>query len=199
VGAFAVVLAPWSIRNALTFDAPVLISANADGLWAGANCAPTYYGPIVGSWDFPCYGRRPAGDESEQSREYRRRGVAYMRAHLGRVPVVLLARAGRVWDVYRPDQNRVFAASEGRPARSERLGVWLYWLLVPAAAVGAWRLRGRGRVLAILLAPAAMVTLTALLSYGATRFRFAAEPSIVVLAAVAADALLHRRWARPAR
>jgi hypothetical protein len=193
VAAFALALAPWSIRNALTFDAPVLISANADGLWAGANCKPTYYGPIVGLWDFPCYGRRPAGDESEQSREYRRRGIAYMRAHASRVPVVLAARVGRVWDVYRPDQNRVFAASEGRPARSERLGVWLYWLLVPVAAVGAWRLRARGRVLAILLVPAAMVTLTALLSYGATRFRFAAEPSIVVLAAVAADALLRRR------
>ena len=35
-----------------------------------------------------------------------------------------------------------------------------------------------------------MVTVTALLSYGSTRFRFAAEPSIVVLAAVAADAVL---------
>jgi 4-amino-4-deoxy-L-arabinose transferase-like glycosyltransferase len=198
VAAFAVVLAPWSIRNALTFDAPVLISANADGVWVGANCEPTYYGPIVGSWDFPCYGRRPAGDEAEQSKEYRRRGIAYMRAHAGRVPVVLAARLGRVWDVYRPDQNRVFAASEGRPARSEQLGVLLYWLLVPAAVAGVWLLRGRRHVVAILLAPAAMVTVTALLSYGGTRFRFAAEPSIVVLAAVAADALL-RRARRPAR
>jgi hypothetical protein len=43
-----------------------------------------------------------------------------------------------------------------------------------------------------------MVTITALLSYGSTRFRFAAEPSIVVLAAVAADALVRRRM-RPLR
>jgi 4-amino-4-deoxy-L-arabinose transferase-like glycosyltransferase len=198
VAAFAVVLAPWSIRNALTFDAPVLISANADGVWAGANCEPTYYGTIVGSWDFPCYGRRPAGDEAEQSREYRRRGMRYMREHIERVPVVLAARAGRVWDLYRPDQNRVFAASEGRPLRSERLGVLLYWLLLPVAIAGAWVLRRRGHVLAILLAPAVMVTITALLSYGSTRFRFAAEPSIVVLAAVAADALVRRRM-RPLR
>src|SRR4051794_371413 len=197
VAAFAVVLAPWSIRNALTFDAPVLISANADGVWAGANCEKTYYGPIVGSWDFPCYGRRPAGDEAEQSRAYRRRGMAYMGDHVSRVPVVLAARVGRVWDLYRPDQNRVFAASEGRPARSEQLGVLVYWLLLPFAVAGTWLLRRRGHVLAILLAPAVMVTLTALLSYGSTRFRFAAEPSIVVLAAVAADALL-RRW-RPSR
>src|SRR3954452_10168332 len=196
VAAFALVLAPWSIRNALTFDAPVLISANADGVWAGANCEKTYYGPIVGSWDFPCYGRRPAGDEAEQFRAYRRRGMAYMGDHVSRVPVVFAARVGRVWDVYRPDQNRVFAASEGRPARSEQLGVLMYGLLLPFAVAGMWLLRRRGHVLAILVAPAVMVTLTALLSYGSTRFRFAAEPSIVVLAAVAADALV-RRWRPP--
>jgi hypothetical protein len=124
--------------------------------------------------------------------------MQYMRDHIERVPVVLAARVGRVWDLYRPDQNRVFAASEGRPLRSERLGVLLYWLLLPVAIAGAWVLRRRGHVLAILLAPAVMVTITALLSYGSTRFRFAAEPSIIVLAAVAADALVRRRM-RPLR
>jgi hypothetical protein len=119
--------------------------------------------------------------------------MSYLRAHAGRVPVVLAARLGRLWDVFRPAQMRVYEASEGRPARSERLGVWLYWLLLPAAAAGGWLLRRRRQPLAILLVPVAMVTLTALLTYGSTRFRFAAEPSIVVLAAVAADALLTRR------
>jgi 4-amino-4-deoxy-L-arabinose transferase-like glycosyltransferase len=193
VAAFALVLAPWSIRNVTTFASPVLISTNGEGVWVGANCHQTYYGPIVGLWDFPCYGSRPAGDEAQQSRAYRRRGMSYLRAHAGRVPVVLAARLGRLWDVFRPAQMRVYEASEGRPARSERLGVWQYWLLVPAAGAGAWLLRRRRQPLAILLAPLAMVTLTALLTYGSTRFRFAAEPSIVVLAAVAADALLARR------
>jgi hypothetical protein len=40
-----------------------------------------------------------------------------------------------------------------------------------------------------------MVILTAALTYGSTRFRFAAEPSLLVLGAVALDALL-RRFAR---
>ncbi len=195
VAAFAVVLAPWTIRNLATFKSPVLISTNSEGVWVGANCHQTYYGPIIGLWDFPCYGRRPAGDESQQSAEYRRRGMDYLRDHAGRLPLVLAARVGRVWDVFRPAQQRAYEAGEGRPARSERLGVWVYWLLVPFAAAGAWLLRRRGQPLAILLVPLVLVTLTALLTYGTTRFRLAAEPAILVLAAVAVDALLRRRWA----
>jgi hypothetical protein len=38
----------------------------------------------------------------------------------------------------------------------------------------------------------ALVTLVAIATYGVTRFRFAAEPSFVVLGAVAVDALLGR-------
>jgi hypothetical protein len=116
-----------------------------------------------------------------------------MRAHAGRVPAVLAARLGRLYDVFRPAQMRTYEASEGRPARSERLGVWLFWLLAPLAIAGAWLLRRRRQPLAILLVPVAMVTATALLTYGSTRFRFAAEPSIVVLAAVTVDALWRRR------
>jgi 4-amino-4-deoxy-L-arabinose transferase-like glycosyltransferase len=193
VAAFAVVLAPWTIRNLTTFKSPVLISTNSEGVWVGANCRQTYYGPIIGLWDFPCYGRRPPGDEAQQSSEYRRRGWAYMRDHAGRVPLVLAARLGRLYDVFRPAQMRVYESSEGRPPRSEHLGVWMFWVLAPFAAAGGWLLHRRGQPLAILLVPVVMVTLTALLTYGSTRFRFAAEPSIVVLAAVALDALLQRR------
>src|SRR3954452_17393539 len=44
VVAFAVVLAPWTIRNLVTFDQPVLVSSKANGLWVGANCTGSYYG-----------------------------------------------------------------------------------------------------------------------------------------------------------
>jgi hypothetical protein len=163
----------------------------------GANCHTTYYGDIVGLWSFPCYGATPAGDESQRDREYRRRGVAYLRGHPSRLPVVVAARVGRVLDVYRPAQMLVYEAGEGRPARWERLGVRLYWLLAPFAAAGALLLvrRGERRTLIVLVAPVLMVILTAALTYGSTRFRFAAEPSLLVLGAVALDALL-RRFAR---
>ena len=55
------------------------------------------------------------------------------------------------------------------------------------------------RPLLILLAPVVMVVAVAMAVYGSTRFRFGAEPSVVVLAAVALVALggrLPRVWRR---
>jgi 4-amino-4-deoxy-L-arabinose transferase-like glycosyltransferase len=198
VAAFVVVMAPWSIRNLATFEDPIAVSADANGVIVGSNCPPTYYGQIVGLWQFDCYGKvRPPGDESQVSVAYRPRGLRYARRHLGRVPVVLAARLGRVWDVYRPEQMVIYESGEGRPARTERLGVRLYWLLLPFAAAGALLLRRRRERLWILLAPLVMVSITALITYGSTRFRYAAEPALLVLGAVALDAGWRRFRPRP--
>ena len=47
--------------------------------------------------------------------------------------------------------------------------------------------------------PAVVVTVSAAVTYGQTRFRAAAEPSIVLLAAVALVAMWDRVWAAPAQ
>ena len=191
--AAVVVLAPWTIRNLTTFDKPFLISTNSEAIWAGANCPQTYYTDQIGAWVFKCYGPRPAGDESEQALVYRDRGLRYMRHHAGRVPLVAAARLGRLWDVYRPwTQGVFFSGIEGRHSRATRLGLVIYWALLPFAVLGAFLLRGRRRGLWILLAPVAMVTLVGVTTYGNTRFRMAAEPSIVLLAAVGLEALAVR-------
>ncbi|CAA9506780.1 MAG: hypothetical protein AVDCRST_MAG85-2085 [uncultured Solirubrobacteraceae bacterium] len=193
VAAFALVLTPWTVRNLATFEKPVLISNNANGVWVGANCERTYFTEEIGSWRFDCYGERPEGDESEQFSEYRRRGMEYLRDHLGRWPRVVAARVGRLYDVYRPwDQGVFFAGIEGRHPRATKMALLAYWTLIPFAIAGAVLLRRRARPLLILLAPIALVSLVAIATYGVTRFRFAAEPSFVVLGAVAVDALLSR-------
>lgn len=194
IGAFALVLAPWAIRNATTFEARVLISTNGDGVWVGSNCPATYDGPLIGSWVFSCYGRRPPGDEAQQSVVYRERGLRYARDHAGRVPVVVAARLGRLLDVYRPwTQGIYFNASEGRGSRASKLALPAWWLLAPLALAGALLLRRRRTVgLGVILAPVVMVLCVGAGVYGSTRFRFAAEPSVVVLAAVAVHAALRR-------
>ena len=69
------------------------------------------------------------------------------------------------------------------------------------ALAGAVLLRRRRPALLVLLAPVATVLLMAAVTYGTTRFRFAAEPSLCVLAAVAlvtaAGALRERLPVRP--
>ena len=189
--ACALVLAPWTIRNAATFERPVLISSNTGGLLAGANCRDTYYGGEIGTWVYRCLRHRPPGDEAESDAGYRARGLRYARAHAGRLPLVAAVRLGRLLDVYRPWTQGVFyQASEGRNPRAAKAGLVFYWALLPFGIAGAVLTGRRG---AILLVPVGIILVVALLTYGSTRFRTTAEPSLVVFSALA----LRRAW-RPA-
>jgi 4-amino-4-deoxy-L-arabinose transferase-like glycosyltransferase len=191
--AFAAVLAPWTARNLATFDVPVLISSNANGIFAGSYCDDVFHGDLIGYWRFQCYSpERPGEDESEFFARQREQGVDYLQDHLGRLPAVLPVRLARLLDVWDTDQSVFINAQEGRAPRPVRWGIRMWWLLAPLAVAGAvlqWR-RGRRDALLVLLAPVAMVIAVALATYGTTRFRFAAEPSVCVLAAVSLVALL---------
>jgi hypothetical protein len=76
------------------------------------------------------------------------------------------------------------------------VGAVLYWMLLPVALIGVVLLvRRRARVWP-LLSTAVVVALTTALTYGQQRLRIAAEPSLVVLAAVSVAAVVairHRR------
>jgi hypothetical protein len=69
----------------------------------------------------------------------------------------------------------------------------MYYALLPAAIFGAVVLRRRRVTLLPLVALCVTVSIGAALTYGFTRFRAAAEVAIVLLAAVAVDAVLRRR------
>jgi hypothetical protein len=194
LGVFAVVLAPWTVRNLTTFDKPVLISGNANGIWVGANCPATYHGPLVGYWRFQCYTpARPGEDESEYYARQRSEGLRYMRDHAARVPAVAVVRVLRLADAWNVDQSVFINAQEGRAPRPVRWGIYASWAVMALAVAGAVVLRRRRAPLGVLLAPVAMVVLVAIATYGTTRFRFAAEPSLCVLAAAAAAAAFRRR------
>ncbi|MEA2364143.1 MAG: hypothetical protein QOD71_3288 [Thermoleophilaceae bacterium] len=189
VVAFAVVLAPWSVRNWIVFDRPVAIATNSGTAVAGANCARTYAaGDMLGGWYPPCIREHPGKNEAEHHAEALRDGVRYARDHSGRLPVVLAARLGRVASVYKP-----FAIPEGRSVRVQKLGVLMFFVLAPLAVAGFIFLRRRGEVTWILVAPFIIVAVTALTTYGNLRFREPAEISLVVLAAGALEAVLRRR------
>jgi hypothetical protein len=198
VAAFALVLAPWTIRNAVRFDTPVLISTNSNGVFVGANCPDTYRGPLIGAWRFQCYTpRRPGEDEAAYFLRQRGLGLDYARDHAGRLPAVLVARVRRQLDLYDRGQSIFLNAAEGRRGDWVSRGIrfeWGLYLLALAGGVVLVRRRAGGPLL-ILLAPVGMVLAVALVTYGTTRFRYAAEPSLCVLAAVALSAAA----SRPAR
>jgi 4-amino-4-deoxy-L-arabinose transferase-like glycosyltransferase len=186
------VIAPWVGFNLSRFADPTFISTN-DGLaLAGSNCDPVYYGAGTGLTTFDttsgCVSDPPPpGDQSQVSKAYRHRATTYVRGHLGRAPVVALARVGRTWSLFRPLDMVSYNTGEGRERWVTRLGLIVYYPTLIAAVAGAvvlWRRRARLH-LWVLLAPAIAVTVGSAVTYGQTRFRAAAEPSLAVLAAVA--------------
>jgi 4-amino-4-deoxy-L-arabinose transferase-like glycosyltransferase len=194
VAACFVVVAPWLVRNWITFDQPTGISTNEGGLFAGANCHSAYYTPLIGTW--ACFPKNdPAWGDNEAviSGHLRKRAVDYATDHAGRVPAVVGVRVLRVWDLWDPrDAARLEASIADRDIRAQQAAMASLYLLAPFAVFGAIVLRRRGEPLRILLIPIVFVVLVGALSYGSTRFRVAAEPSIVVLASVGLAAAWQR-------
>ncbi|HEU5301545.1 MAG TPA: glycosyltransferase family 39 protein [Acidimicrobiia bacterium] len=194
----ALVVAPWVVRNMVVFEEPALMGTGDGLVLLGANCDRVYGGERIGSWGIECTGAAPLkADAAVLSRRQRDQAFDYIEDHLGRVPAVVAARVGRVWGVFRPVQTVRFSELEGRPHTPAIAGLVMYWILAGLAVGGIVVLR-RGRALVWpLLVPVALVTMIAAFAYGTIRFRVPAEVSIVVLAAVALDAVWKRRRGEP--
>ncbi|MEP6954602.1 MAG: glycosyltransferase family 39 protein [Solirubrobacteraceae bacterium] len=190
-----VALAPWTIRNADRFGALVPVSTNDATVIAGANCPLTYSGADLGGWNIRCISERRDDNEARQAAIWRREGVDYATGHVSRWPVLAAVRWLRVWDLYQPRRQVMFA--EGRQRRVEQAGVVVYGLLALLALGGVavlWRTRRRDALL-VLLAPAVVVSVSAVIGYGVPRLRHAFEMGMLVLAAVALAGLWERRRA----
>lgn len=180
-------LAPWTIRNATTFDEPLLVSSNSGSLLEGANCPTTYGRELLGAWDFDCLTetRRPGVPEVEWSAAARRAGISYATDHPGRLPIVGVARVLRGWGLWEPTSNAELEAVETRRHNWQVAG-WAYGLATLMVAVPGMVVLVRRRAdVAPLLAVIGGVTLVLALSWGNPRFRLAAEPAVAVLAAAA--------------
>jgi 4-amino-4-deoxy-L-arabinose transferase-like glycosyltransferase len=214
LGMILLLVAPWTLRNAVRFHTFVPVSNNLGTVVDGANCPLTYSGPQIGLWraqlgeggasDFECFQgfhiEDPRFDEAEAARAHLREGLRYARAHRGRLSVVVPARVLRTFALW-PDQAAQIRTEsfEGRESEWQWAGTVGFWVLVPAAVVGVFATRRPGssrRPLWPLAVPVAVVVVTSALTYGNQRFRIGAEPSSVVLAAVGVVALVRRASAR---
>jgi len=155
------------------------------------------YGDGIGLTDLTCLGPNPRGDQSVDSKIFRDRAFDYIRAHKKRAVLVAAARVGRTWSVFRPWDMVTYNKGEGREGWVTILGLVMYYPLLIAAVAGWVVMRRRRRRSWPLLVPALIVTVASAVTYGQTRFRVPAEPSLVVLAAVAVAAVVARDW--PAR
>ncbi len=211
VAAALAALAPWVGYNLSRFDEPVYISTNMGRTMAAANCDSTYYADLIGYKDYGCLretnlavqARTPDWDRldgSGRDREVRREVFGYIGDHAGRVPLVMAARVGRALKVYGVSQEIDY---DDRLHDQDRWVVYAglaSWYVVAGLAVaGAVVLRRRREVpmFPLLVVPAVVLMAVAIM-FAQTRYRAPAEPAVVILAAVAIDAVMRQRRAAPA-
>lgn len=204
-GAVAVAcISPWVVRNLTAFADPVLLSNGAGTVLVQANCDATYYGPEIGYWDLKCGEPQPYGpngeilDEAQRDKVVRERALDYIGDHRRRLlTVVVPRRIGRMWGLYRPiHQIDLDVLVESRVRRVSLLGLAQYAVLAPASIAGVVLARRRRLpVLPLALWPL-LATFTAASTFGNTRYRTAAEVSIVLLSTVTVVALVERRRTR---
>ena len=206
-GLVAVVcISPWVIRNLVVFDEPVVLSNGAGTVLVQANCDATYYGAELGYWDLACGEPQPYGprgeilDEAQRDKVVRERALDYIGSHQQRlITVVVPRRVGRMWGVYRPlHQIDLDVLVEARARKVSLLSFAQYVMLAPCAIVGAVLSRRRRIPLLATGLWAILATITAASTFGNTRYRTAAEVSIVLLASVTivavGERLAGRKW-----
>ncbi len=190
--AAGVIVAPWVLYNQSRFERPVAMSIGFEYILPLTNCEQVYFGEAVGYWFLDCIApasERAAavnGDESIIAREAAKDGIAYIKAHKARALQMPFFRVGRLLGLYQPfQQARLDTGIEGRERPIEAVGFALWYLLASLSVIGVVALRKARRLVFPLVLPAAVIVITAAITYGTTRFRACFEPFVCILAAIA--------------
>jgi len=205
-----IVVFPWVVRNLVTFQEPTLLQFGSGAVLLNGQCDAAYYTDTgnLGLEHFKCFEGDAAPlivelvkgtrDESAIDAELRKMALDYMSKNKSRVPMMVLYREGRVWELYQPldniEKNYRF---EDRGKPESVLASIAYFLTMPLAIYGLVLLRKRRIPIAPFIAVVLTVTIAVAATFGIIRFRVAVDAIAIVLAAVAIDALLSR-FGRPA-
>jgi hypothetical protein len=187
-----VVVGPWVVRNLTTFEKPSLLGNGYGWVLLDGSCDATFYGPKLGYWDDSCSLKDypPHLEETLLDQRARTKALDYLGHHKKRIPIVMAARVGRVFDVYRPFQNVEFnQVGERRGDVTSWLILFGYWTLAPFAIGGLVVLRRRRMPIFPFVAIIVATTVTIAMSFGITRYRAPVDAVIPVLAAIAMGAL----------
>jgi hypothetical protein len=181
-----VVIGPWVLRNAIKLDGPTLSTNTGVTLSGSYNNAVFRSGPRFGGWQLTWGATAPGRLDSRENpvaadRVLVRHAGDYARDHVGKLPLVVTARVGRLWGVYHTGDQLAFDVAEGRERRWQEAGQYFHWLLLPCAIFGIALVDNRRWLL--ILGPIVLVTMNAAVFYGSTRMRVAAEPSLALFAA----------------
>ena len=187
----ALTVLPWTIRNYVVSDGgfiPISIQDSAAYGTFNAESAndPVYpYAWRFGLSDPPAVLRGPPVGDGELRSELQQAAFDYISDHpLSVLEAFYWNGLSRFWDVRRPAHAIDEAGPEGRSKALAIVGMALYYLLLPAALVGLWRLRRRRTLVIPLLAMALAASIVFTVA-SATRYRAPLEPLLAILAVAA--------------
>jgi len=183
-------IAPWSIYNTTRFQRFVPLSNGLGAAMLCGNCPLVYGGERFGFSDLSCVMFVPhrSDDPSIVDGQFRAAAVGFMQQN-PHLPALIAARLGRTFGFYRPAQQVQFEAARGTSQTIIWVAFVSYWLLLPFAVAGGVLARRRRIPIYPLLALPLIALLSTAITVGAVRYRAPSEISLVLLAAVALDAL----------
>jgi hypothetical protein len=176
-----------------------------DNITAGRplTALPPLYGGKVGpvycrAWHDGKYSL--LGDESDDEYTRRTQSVDYIKNHADRLWIVLPARLGRTFELYKPSQGIVYADFvENRGTVASRAGQYVWYVLALLSIAGAVVLYRRKVPLWPCGAMLASVVITTLLTYGNVRFRIELDTVLPLLSGAALVAAWERWRIRRSR
>ena len=186
----ALIVAPWTIRNAIAFHAFVPVSTEAGSAFVGtyndtARTDPAFPGAWLPPREVPSLrGQIRPGDPDEAAEESREihTAVRYMGDHPGYVAAELGRNTLRLGGFGGRDWWRYTAATVSLGYKRADLAAYSFFALLALAIGGLVR---RPRAPRWLWAIPVVLWLSVIPFVGETRFRMPIEPFLVLLAAVA--------------
>jgi 4-amino-4-deoxy-L-arabinose transferase-like glycosyltransferase len=188
VATAVLVIAPWTIRNAIVMRGFIPISMQDAGLYGTFNSQSANDPIFPYAWrdDPPSVRklfdpRHPLPDVTLRSRLIHA-GESYISAHPSSVFAAFFWNGlSRLWDVRHRSRSLAEVTFEGRSRLVTNLGLDAYDVLLPLALVGLWRARRRRALVWGVLALALGASIVFTIDSG-TRYRAPLEPLIAVLA-----------------
>ena len=189
------VVAPWTIRNAVVLDGFVPISIQDAAAYGTFNeeaandpLYPYAWRALPGGLDRKLTEDPPASEVEFRSR-LQGRARDYVLDHPASVPQAFFWNGlSRFWDVRRPSRALNETDFDGRSRAVTTAGLAAYYMLLPLALVGLWRVRRRPDLFWPLVTLVAAISVVFTIQAG-TRYRAPIEPIVVIMACSSVAAL----------
>ena len=202
VACAALVIAPWTIRNAVELDAFVPVTDQAGVAIGGQynDVAKDYDWSWVGPWGVPAFADLYEGEpigEVELGRELTDRGIDYVIDHPGSVVSVAFNNTVRLLSLHDPIAfERASAPVVGQPRGLAVAGAFAFWAAALLAIAGAFTPTAR-RIPAFVWVYAGLLIASIIFVAGSSRYRAPLEPLVILLAAAAIERALSSRTSWP--